>query len=75
MVTGEVFNSRSKLAGYSTEITKEKINGDIRDREKVMRGLKITDTSILKGMQFTITSLNHMKYLTVRHPLRHMELS
>jgi hypothetical protein len=29
----------------------ERINGEIRDREKVMRELKIKETSILKGMQ------------------------
>lgn len=29
----------------------ERINGEIRGREKTMRGLKIKDTSILKGMQ------------------------
>lgn len=29
----------------------ERMNGEIRDREKVMRGLKKTDTAILKGYQ------------------------
>jgi putative transposase len=29
----------------------ERINGEIRDREKVMRGLKKKDTPILKGYQ------------------------
>jgi hypothetical protein len=29
----------------------ERINGEIRDREKTMRGLKKKDTTILKGMQ------------------------
>lgn len=29
----------------------ERINGEIRDREKVMRGLKKKDTPILEGMQ------------------------
>nr|WP_276978065.1 hypothetical protein [Ferrimicrobium acidiphilum] len=29
----------------------ERQNGEIRDREKVMRGLKTTDTPILKGYQ------------------------
>ena len=29
----------------------ERINGEIRDREKVMRGLKKKDTPILGGMQ------------------------
>jgi hypothetical protein len=29
----------------------ERMNGEIRDREKVMRGLKNADTPILKGYQ------------------------
>jgi transposase-like protein len=29
----------------------ERMNGEIRDREKTMRGLKVTDTEILKGYQ------------------------
>ena len=29
----------------------ERINGEIRDREKTLRRLKIKETSILKGMQ------------------------
>jgi hypothetical protein len=29
----------------------ERLNGEIRDREKVMRGLKKTDTPILTGYQ------------------------
>ncbi len=29
----------------------ERINGEIRDREKTMRGLKKKDTTILEGMQ------------------------
>ena len=29
----------------------ERINGEIRDREKVMRGLKVKDTPILPGYQ------------------------
>jgi hypothetical protein len=29
----------------------ERMNGEVRDREKVMRGLKRMDTSILKGVQ------------------------
>ncbi len=29
----------------------ERMNGEVRDREKVMRGLKNTDTAIIKGMQ------------------------
>jgi len=29
----------------------ERMNGEVRDREKVMRGLKNTDSPILKGIQ------------------------
>jgi putative transposase len=29
----------------------ERMNGEIRDREKMMRGLKTTETPILKGYQ------------------------
>jgi putative transposase len=29
----------------------ERMNGEVRDREKVMRGLKRTDTAVLKGYQ------------------------
>lgn len=31
--------------------TMKRANGEVRDREKVMRGLKVTDTSILPGYQ------------------------
>jgi len=29
----------------------ERMNGEVRDRERVMRGLKNTDTAIVKGLQ------------------------
>jgi transposase InsO family protein len=29
----------------------ERMNGEVRDREKTMRGLKIDDTTVLKGYQ------------------------
>jgi len=29
----------------------ERLNGEVRDREKVMRGLKIVNTSVLPGYQ------------------------
>ena len=29
----------------------ERMNGEVRDRERVMRGLKNPDTAILKGLQ------------------------
>ena len=40
-----------KLDGDMNNNKMERINGEIRDREKVMRGLKKTDTPILKGYQ------------------------
>jgi transposase-like protein len=43
-----------KLGGHTGDENNnrmERINGEIRDREKVMRGLKKKDTPILKGMQ------------------------
>ena len=43
-----------KITGHESEANNnkmERINGEIRDREKTMRGLKKKDTSILKGMQ------------------------
>jgi len=40
-----------KLAGSSNNNKMERINGEIRDREKTMRGLKKKETPILQGMQ------------------------
>ncbi len=40
-----------KLDGDMNNNKQERINGEIRDREKVMRGLKKKDTPILKGYQ------------------------
>lgn len=39
------------LAGDMNNNKMERLNGEIRDREKVMRGLKTKDTPILKGYQ------------------------
>ena len=39
------------LSGQVHNNKMERMNGEIRDREKVMRGLKTVDTPILKGMQ------------------------
>jgi hypothetical protein len=38
-----------KLTGKANNNKMERINGEIRDREKTMRGLKIKETSKLKG--------------------------
>jgi putative transposase len=40
-----------KLDGDMNNNKQERFNGEIRDREKVMRGLKKDDTPILQGMQ------------------------
>ena len=40
-----------KLDGDMNNNTMERANGEVRDREKVMRGLKATDTPILPGYQ------------------------
>lgn len=40
-----------KLSGDMNNNKMERINGEIRDREKVMRGLKKVNTPILQGMQ------------------------
>jgi len=40
-----------KLSGSKNNNKMERINGEIRDREKTMRGLQRKDTPILKGMQ------------------------
>lgn len=40
-----------KLDGDMNNNKMERINGEIRDREKVMRGLKKKDTPVLKGYQ------------------------
>jgi transposase-like protein len=40
-----------RLSGDYNNNKMERMNGEIRDREKVMRGLKKTDTPILKGYQ------------------------
>jgi len=40
-----------KIQGDHNNNKMERLNGEIRDREKVMRGLKKTDTPVLKGYQ------------------------
>ena len=46
-------NVPSHLDGYSNKRNNkmERMNGEIRDREKTMRGLKKNDTPILSGYQ------------------------
>jgi len=45
-----------KLDGDMNNNKMERSNGEVRDREKVMRGLKKTNTSILPGYQISIIS-------------------
>jgi hypothetical protein len=40
-----------RFQGQPTNNKMERLNGEIRDREKVMRGLKKPDTPILTGYQ------------------------
>ncbi|MFZ2412522.1 MAG: DDE-type integrase/transposase/recombinase [Candidatus Methanoperedens sp.] len=47
-----------KLSGNMNNNKQERLNGEIRDRERVMRGLKKDDTPILQGMQIFH---NHMR--------------
>jgi hypothetical protein len=46
----------------------ERINGEIRDREKTMRGLKRKDTAILKGMQIFHNYIRPHEGLDVKTP-------
>lgn len=41
----------AKLSGNMNNNKMERFNGEIRDREKTMRGLKAKDTPILAGYQ------------------------
>jgi len=43
--------SHIRLAGDMNNNKMERFNGEVRDREKVMRGLKKTDTPIITGYQ------------------------
>lgn len=40
-----------KLSGNMNNNKMERFNGEVRDREKTMRGLKRNDTPVLKGYQ------------------------
>jgi transposase-like protein len=40
-----------RLQGDHNNNKMERLNGEVRDREKVMRGLKIANTSVLPGYQ------------------------
>jgi transposase-like protein len=49
------------LRGDHNNNKMERMNGEIRDREKTMRGLKKTDTEILKGYQLYHNFIRPMK--------------
>jgi transposase-like protein len=49
------------LRGDMNNNKMESFNGEVRDREKVIRGLKKDDTSILKGYSYSITTLDRTK--------------
>ena len=59
-----------KLSGDMNNNKMERMNGEVRDREKVMRGLKKKILPRLKVINFTIISLDPMKHLKVKLPLR-----
>jgi hypothetical protein len=52
----------------------ERMNGEVRDREKVMRGLKRTDTPILKGTQIYHNFIKPHEGLQRRTPTEAAEL-
>ena len=52
----------------------ERFNGEVRDREKVMRGLKRNDTTILTDIRFIIITSENIKDCKVRLLLKDVEL-
>lgn len=50
-----------KLKGDMNNNKMERLNGEIRDREKVMRGMKKDDTPVLKGYQIFHDYIRRMK--------------
>jgi transposase-like protein len=57
-----------KLSGNMNNNKMERFNGEVRDREKVMRGLKKTDTPILKGYQLFHNYIREHKGLDGKTP-------
>ena len=47
----ELYINHIKLQGDMNNNKMERLNGEIRDREKVIRGLKRKDTPLLKGYE------------------------
>jgi len=57
-----------KLSGDHNNNKMERMNGEIRDREKTMRGLKTKDTLILKGYQIFHNYIREHEGLEGRTP-------
>jgi len=57
-----------KLKGDMNNNRMERLNGEIRDREKVMRGLEKGDTPILKGYQIFHNYIREHKGLKGKTP-------
>ena len=56
------------LRGTTHNNKMERMNGELRDREKVMRGLKVVDTPILKGYQLYHNFIRPHQALNGRTP-------
>jgi len=57
-----------RLQGDHNNNKMERLNGEVRDREKVMRGLKKVDTPILKGYQIYHNYLRPHEGLNLKTP-------
>jgi hypothetical protein len=57
-----------RLQGQHNNNKMERLNGEVRDREKVMRGLKRTDTPILTGYQIYHNYLRPHEGLNMKTP-------
>ena len=57
-----------KIQGDMNNNKMERLNGEIRDREKVMRGLKKTDTPVLTGYQIFHTYIREHEGLKGKTP-------
>jgi hypothetical protein len=57
-----------KLLGNMNNNKMETFNGEVRDREKVMRGFEKTDTPILKGYQLFHNLIREHEGLDVKTP-------
>jgi len=55
-------NHQISVASGKTHNDKmEHMNGEIRDREKVVRGVRKTDSPLIEGYRFTATTFDHTK--------------